>query len=103
MQLALDLITQDPTLLLWATLKHWQPALSIVGQCLCSEVDIMLPLAFQSGFVFLVAYAAVSDYRLLKIPNWVSLALCGMFLIYTLLVPGASSFLQHLGAGAAVF
>jgi prepilin peptidase CpaA len=58
---------------------------------------------FQVCFVFLVSYAAVSDYRRLKIPNWISLALCGAFLPYAALFVTGSQFLGHIAVGTAVF
>ena len=63
----------------------------------------MLTLIFQICFVFLVSYAAVSDYRRLKIPNWISLALCGAFLPYAAVFITGSAFLGHVASGAAVF
>jgi prepilin peptidase CpaA len=58
---------------------------------------------FQCCFVFLVSYAAVSDYQRLKIPNWISLALSGAFLFYAAEFATASQFLGHVGTGMAVF
>jgi len=63
----------------------------------------MLTLVFQFCFVFLVSYAAISDYQRLKIPNWVSLALCAAFLLYAALFVTGSQFLGHVAAGTAVF
>ena len=44
----------------------------------------MTAILFQSCFIFLTIYAAVSDYQRLKIPNCISLTLCGLFLLYAL-------------------
>ena len=63
----------------------------------------MLTLIFQFCFVFLVSYAAVSDYRRLKIPNWVSSSLCVTFLLYAALFVTGSQFLGHVAAGTALF
>jgi prepilin peptidase CpaA len=63
----------------------------------------MLTLIFQFSFVFFVSYAAVSDYRRLKIPNWISLALCGAFLLYAAFFVTFSQFLGHVAAGTVVF
>jgi prepilin peptidase CpaA len=63
----------------------------------------MLTLIFQFCFVFLVSYAAISDYRRLKIPNWVSSSLCAAFLLYAALFVTGSQFLGHVAAGTAMF
>ena|SRR5215471_9619237 len=63
----------------------------------------MLTFIFQFCFVFLVSYAAISDYQRLKIPNWVSLALCAAFLLYASLFVTGSQFLGHVAAGTAIF
>ena len=63
----------------------------------------MLTLIFQFCFVFLVSYAAISDYQRLKIPNWVSSSLCATFLLYAALFATGSQFLGHVAAGTALF
>ena len=64
---------------------------------------LKLTFVFQACFVFLVCYAAISDYRCLKIPNWISLALCGAFLPYAAIFVTGSQFLGHIAAGGTVF
>ena len=68
-----------------------------------AEATLMLTFIFQAGFVFLVSYAAISDYRRLKIPNWISLALCGAFLPYAAIFVSGPQFLGHVAAGGIVF
>jgi prepilin peptidase CpaA len=63
----------------------------------------MLTFVFQFCFVFLISYAAISDYRRLKIPNWTSLALCAAFLCYAALFITGSQFVGHVAAGTALF
>jgi prepilin peptidase CpaA len=63
----------------------------------------MLTFGFQSFFIFLVCYAAVSDFRYLKIPNWISLALCGAFLPYAAILVDGPQFLSHATAAGTVF
>jgi prepilin peptidase CpaA len=63
----------------------------------------MLTLIFQFCFIFLVSYAAISDYQRLKIPNWVSSSLCAAFLLYAGFFLTGSQFLGHVAAGATLF
>ena len=60
-------------------------------------------LVFQIAFVFLTACAAVTDYRQMKIPNWVSLALCALFAAYAYRLPTWSVIGWHTAVGLAVF
>ncbi|RIA56303.1 A24 family peptidase [Dichotomicrobium thermohalophilum] len=38
----------------------------------------------QGAFIFLVSYAMITDLRDLRVPNWVPLAIAGLFLLYSL-------------------
>ena len=58
---------------------------------------------FQVGFVFLTACAAATDYRQMKIPNWISIALCALFAAYALLLPTWSAIGLHLAVGIGIF
>ena len=60
-------------------------------------------IVFQIGFVFLTACAAVTDYRHMKIPNWVSLALCALFAVYAFRLPTWSTIGWHTAIGLGVF
>jgi prepilin peptidase CpaA len=62
----------------------------------------MLNSVFANAFVFLIAYATISDYRHLKIPNWISVALCGVFLAYAPHFATWSDILGHIGVASAV-
>lgn len=53
-------------------------------------------LVFQLFFIFLICYAIISDFRTLKIPNWVSLALIGAFAVYAALFWDKIPVTQHL-------
>ncbi len=55
----------------------------------------------QGAFIFLVSYAMVTDLRDLRVPNWVPLAIAGLFLLHSL-YQGASDLPLHLLVGAAV-
>ena len=63
----------------------------------------MIAILFQSCFIFLAIYAAVSDYQRLKIPNWIPLTLCGLFLIYALRLGSWADVGWHIAVGAGVF
>jgi prepilin peptidase CpaA len=64
---------------------------------------VMIAILFQYSFIFLAIYAAVSDYQRLKIPNWISLTLCAMFLIYALRMESWADVGWHIAVGAGVF
>ena len=63
----------------------------------------MIAILFQACFIFLSVYAAVSDYQRLKIPNWISLALCGLFLIFAVRLNSWTDVGWHFAVGAGVF
>lgn len=57
--------------------------------------------AMMAAYVALVLYGAWSDARSLRIPNWVSLALLGLFVPTALIAGlGLEAFAWHIGAGA---
>jgi prepilin peptidase CpaA len=55
----------------------------------------------QGAFIFFVSYAMISDLRDLRVPNWVPLAIGGLFLLHSLL-QGAVDLPVHLLTGAGV-
>lgn len=57
---------------------------------------------FAASYVFLLAFAAVSDYRKLLIPNWISIALIGLFFIFATFIRPELPILSHVGVGLAV-
>jgi prepilin peptidase CpaA len=67
------------------------------------QVAMMTAILFQSCFIFLTIYAAVSDYQRLKIPNCISLTLCGLFLLYALRLDSWADVGWHIAVGAGVF
>jgi prepilin peptidase CpaA len=54
-------------------------------------------------YAFLLCFAVVSDFRKLRIPNWISLALVALFCADMLWASNERLFLHHLGIAAAVF
>ena len=58
---------------------------------------------FLTAFVLFVAVAAVNDYHRMKIPNWISLALCGLFAAYAFRMESWSSVGWHVVVGLAIF
>ena len=63
----------------------------------------MTILLFQAGFVFLTVSAAISDYQKMKIPNWISAALCILFAVYAWWLPTWASVGWHAAVGAVIF
>lgn len=63
--------------------------------------DWLGPL-IQGAFIFLVSYAIVADLRDMRVPNWVPLAIGGLFLLHSLTLHSASTLPAHLLTGAAV-
>ena len=63
---------------------------------------MIIPL-FQACFIFLVVFAAVTDYQRMQIPNWISLALIGLFVIYAVRLASWSDIGLHVAVGAGVF
>lgn len=57
---------------------------------------------FAASYVFLLAFAAVSDYRKLLIPNWISIALIGLFFIFAAFVRPELPMMSHVGVAVAV-
>lgn len=55
----------------------------------------------QGAFIFLVSYAMVTDLRDLRVPNWVPLAIAGLFLLYSL-HQGGGDLPVHLLTGVSV-
>jgi len=55
----------------------------------------------QGAFIFLVSYAMITDLRDLRVPNWVPLAIAGLFLPHSL-TQGAGDLPFHLLAGGAM-
>jgi prepilin peptidase CpaA len=55
-----------------------------------------------SAFVFLLAYAAVSDTRQLLIPNWISILLLALFLVYVSFSDKPLPVLAHAAVGLLV-
>jgi prepilin peptidase CpaA len=60
-------------------------------------------LGFQFLFVFCIIYAMVSDYRKLKIPNFISIILIAAFFPFALIAGPAVALLPHLLVAGAVF
>lgn len=56
----------------------------------------------KAAFVFLVGYAMVSDLRVLRIPNWVSLGLVATFAVHALTASRTLDLPMHLAVGAIV-
>lgn len=54
-------------------------------------------------YLFLLCFAAVSDFRKLRIPNWISLALIALFAFDMLLAGHDRAALHHLGVAVAAF
>jgi prepilin peptidase CpaA len=50
------------------------------------------------GFAALLVVAAVFDLTRFTIPNWISLALVGLFVVAAFLVPGGIAWVPHLSA-----
>ena len=63
----------------------------------------MTMLLFQFGFVLLAVSAAISDYQTMRIPNWISAALCVLFALYVWWLPTWASVGWHVAVGAGVF
>ena len=63
----------------------------------------MIKLPVELIFAFLVIYAAISDYKTLKIPNWISLALCGLFVVYAANLTSWNEIGLHFAVGGGVF
>lgn len=63
----------------------------------------MITTAFQAAFILLSVTAAVTDYDRMKIPNWISLALCGLFVVYVPFMGSWSNVGWHLAVGLGVF
>ncbi len=55
-----------------------------------------------SLYVFILCFAAVSDYRSLRIPNWISIALMALFAVDLTLGDVHRPILQHISVAAAV-
>ena len=61
-----------------------------------------LSTAFAAVFSFLVIFAAITDVRKLKIPNWVTLALIGLFAVHVAIGPEPLPVPQHMGVATLV-
>ena len=57
---------------------------------------------FAAAFIFLVISAALSDYKSLRIPNWVSVALLGLFAVHAPTLGTLPEVFSHVAAGAIV-
>lgn len=53
-------------------------------------------------YVFFLCFAAVSDYRSLRIPNWISIALIGLFAVDLALGTAMRPVLLHVSIAGAV-
>ena len=60
-------------------------------------------LAIEFGFVFFTTCAAVTDYRQMRIPNWISIALCALFAAYALRYLPWPAIGWHAAVGGGVF
>ena len=54
-------------------------------------------------YVFALSFAAVSDFRKLRIPNWTSALLIVLFFVYALLLKRDLNILNHVLVAVAVF
>lgn len=63
----------------------------------------LLNMAMAAFYVFLLLFAAVSDFRELRIPNWISLALVALFAGYAGTIGWHLNWLQHVGVAVATF
>jgi prepilin peptidase CpaA len=66
-------------------------------------VPVAIQLFFQAVFIFCVAYAVVSDFRQLLIPNWIPVSLVAAFALYAALKLDSLTILHHLGIAGVVF
>jgi len=60
-------------------------------------------LCIQAAFVFCICYAIVSDFRRLRIANWIPATLMALFLAYAVLRLDVSTFKDHLILAGIVF
>lgn len=60
------------------------------------------PAIVQGAYVFLIAYAIVTDVTSLRVPNWIPLALSGLYLGYAAFAGSYDELALHalIGAGA---
>jgi prepilin peptidase CpaA len=63
---------------------------------------VNVSLAFMAAFAFLIAYAVTTDVSRLTIPNWVSVALVGLFAGFLMLGSKELPVLLHAGVATAV-
>jgi len=63
----------------------------------------MSAFAIEIGFIFVLAFAAISDYQRLVIPNWISIALCGLFLAHSLKAYVWPEIAWHVAIGLGTF
>ena len=66
-------------------------------------MPLSIATTFHAAFILLVVTAALSDYQRMKIPNWISLALCGLFAAFAFRLETWSSIGLHVVIGVAVF
>ena len=57
---------------------------------------------FDVCLMLLLVIATVSDYQYMKIPNWISIGICALFLVFGLVMLSWLQVLQHIGVGAGV-
>jgi prepilin peptidase CpaA len=56
----------------------------------------VLAIGLQLAFLFCVSYAIITDFKTLLIPNWISLALIGVFAVFALFFVGVDAIGGHL-------
>ena len=59
-------------------------------------------IVIQLIFVAILCYALISDVRYLRIPNWVSLGLFALFIVYAVDAPLSTSVFSHAAVAIAV-
>jgi prepilin peptidase CpaA len=59
--------------------------------------------ALQAAYAFCICYAIVSDFKHLRIPNWIPIALAAAFVLYAVLALDHTAVLDRILLAACVF